>query len=366
MSSIRSRALSILNKEKPDVVPWFGDLSYWIRYLNMSGKMPEQYKGNGMYKLHRDLGVGFYLQGYFPFKTVYDGLEISEENRDGFRIKKVRTPVGDLQEVRQFIKESYCWGPKEYFVKGVNDLKAFRYLIEHTYYEPDYKLAQDSYELIGNNGIVLCYLPKSPFMDMAVLQAGIEIMTELEADETEELEETLKTLEKKHDEAALIALNSPAECLMIPENISSEVVGKRFFEKYMRKYQEKWVSRIAEAGKFSFVHMDGTLKGLIKEVSSTGFSVMEALTPSPVGDIPFEELKDWTTSDSIIWGGLPGVYFTDFVSDNDFDRFVIFLLDIMKRNPRYVLGVADQVPPGASFERIKRVSELVEKYGRYK
>jgi len=28
-----------------------------------------------------------------------------------------------------------------------------------------------------------------------------------------------------------------------------------------------------------------------------------------------------------------------------------------------VLGVADQVPPGASWERVKRVSELVELYG---
>jgi hypothetical protein len=37
----------------------------------------------------------------------------------------------------------------------------------------------------------------------------------------------------------------------------------------------------------------------------------------------------------------------------------------MKKQPRYVLGVADQVPPKARFERVKRVSELVESYGCY-
>jgi len=37
----------------------------------------------------------------------------------------------------------------------------------------------------------------------------------------------------------------------------------------------------------------------------------------------------------------------------------------MKTEPRYVLGVADQVPPLARFERIARVRPLVEKYGRY-
>jgi hypothetical protein len=38
-------------------------------------------------------------------------------------------------------------------------------------------------------------------------------------------------MEKKHDEAAEIALNSPAECLMIPANISSEVVGKEYYKR---------------------------------------------------------------------------------------------------------------------------------------
>ena len=107
------------------------------------------------------------------------------------------------------------------------------------------------------------------------------------------------------------------------------------------------------------------MKGLISEVASTGFSVLEALTPSPVGDIPIEEICNWVGDDTIIWGGLPGVYFTDLVSDEDFDRLVINVLEVMKKQPRYVLGVADQVPPKARFERIKRVSELVESYGCY-
>jgi hypothetical protein len=52
------------------------------------------------------------------------------------------------------------------------------------------------------------------------------------------------------------------------------------------------------------------------------------------------------------------------VSDADFDAFVIRVLDVMKSEPRYVLGVADQVPPLARFERIARVRELVEEHGR--
>ncbi len=36
---------------------------------------------------------------------------------------------------------------------------------------------------------------------------------------------------------------------MIPENLSAEMIGPRYFEKYMRAYQEEWFGEIARAGK---------------------------------------------------------------------------------------------------------------------
>lgn len=364
--TVRERVMAVLKGKQPDIVPWLGDLDYWISSLNLGNTMPEKYKGDhGIYELHRDLGVGFYLQAYFPFKSVYEGVKVYEENDGKTFMVRVETPVGDIRQVWKYLPESYTWGPSEHYIKDIRDLKVLRYWYEHTNYIADYKLASDRYELVGDNGIVLCYMPKSPIMEMIALLAGIETTTYARLDDEDEFDATMEVLRKKADEAALIALNSPAECLMIPENLSSEVVGKGLFESYMRGYEEKWNRRIKEAGKYSFVHMDGTLKGLIREVASTGFTVLEALTPSPVGDIPFEELERWVSEDTVIWGGLPGVYFTELVSDGEFDRYVRNVLEVMKTEPRYVLGVADQVPPGASWERIARVRGLVETHGIY-
>ena len=67
------------------------------------------------------------------------------------------------------------------------------------------------------------------------------------------------------------------------------MIGPRYFEKYMRAYQEEWIGEIARAGKHSFIHMDGTLKGLLREEASTGVTVIEAMTPDPVGDLPIEQ-----------------------------------------------------------------------------
>ncbi len=63
----RERVLKLLSGEKPDQVPWFGDLAYWLPYAHENRVIDPRYQGDGIYALHQDLGVGFYLQGYEPF-----------------------------------------------------------------------------------------------------------------------------------------------------------------------------------------------------------------------------------------------------------------------------------------------------------
>ncbi len=360
----RERVLTLLSGRQPDRVPWFGDLSYWTNYLRASGNLPSRY-GDEDYALHRDLGVGFYLQGYFPFRVIRKNCTEEEVRRGDTVYQKITTPVGVLTGSSVYLPDSYTWAVSEHLVKDAGDLKVVRHIYENIDYLPDYEEAENRYAKIGDNGVVLCYLPKSPFMEMAALLSSIVPVSYMIADEPEEFAETLAVIEAAHDKAARIALDSPAECLMIPENLSSEVVGKAFFHEYMESYERKWNAEIKAAGKFSFVHMDGTLKGLLSEVAGTGFRVTEALTPKPCGDLAFEEIIPAVPKDTVIWGGLPGMLFNDFTSDADFDRYVRNLLEIMTTEPRFVLGVADQVPPGVRMERVARVRKLVDMYGNY-
>lgn len=357
----------MMKGEKPDRVPWFGDLSYWALSMEEKHFVDRGYHVfEDFYKFHEDLGVGFYLQGYEPFTPVYDEkITIENEEEDNVRTRRVITPVGEIEEQWTWIPRSYCEAPSKYFIESVEDMKVFQYWVEHTEYERNYEEAEKRYELVGDNGVVLCYLPKSPFMQLVALYAGIELIVDIWLSHQAEFEKFLEILEEKADQAAEIALNSPAECLMIPENLSSEVVGKKFFHDYMEAYQTKWVEKIAEKDKFSFVHMDGTLKGLISEIGSVGFTVMEALTPQPVGDLELREIRQRVPDESIVWGGIPGSYFTPLVRQAEFERFVKEVIQIMRQQPRYVLGVADQVPPDGLEDRVRRVGQLVEEYGYY-
>ena len=68
----RERIQKIFKREKPDKVPWFGDLDYLATSLIIENKKPQNFKQSTEYiDWHRNLDVGFYLQGYFPFKEIY-------------------------------------------------------------------------------------------------------------------------------------------------------------------------------------------------------------------------------------------------------------------------------------------------------
>ncbi len=363
----RERILQILKGQQADQVPWAGDLDYWANSLIKMGKKPEGFIESDAYiQWHRDLGVGFYLQGYFPYKQIIDNCEIFEWNEGHKRYKEIKTPVGSVRECWEYVPTSYSEGPIEHFLKTEADLPVMKHIYKNTRFQSDYDFAFKRKEQIGDQGVLLCYLPKSPFMHLMALEAGVVSLTMIAMMMPDELKDLLAIMKTAFDQAAQIAVDSPAEVLMIPENLSSEMVGPDFFEMYMRAYQEEWTAKISRAEKYSFIHIDGTLRGLLKQEASVGFSVLEALTPYPVGDLKFEELAGVVgQSKSILWGGIPGVYFTPNTCEDEFERHVKHLLSIMVKEPRYVLGVADQVPPDGLESRVRRVAQLVNEFGKY-
>jgi uroporphyrinogen-III decarboxylase len=363
----RERILSILAGNKPDQVPWFGDLDYWANSLIRRGLKPKDFILSDEYlEWHHDLGVGFYLQGYFPYRQILNGCNTLDWWDGNRHYTEIITPVGSVRECWEYIPTSFSEGPVEHFLKSGDDIPVMKYIYENTDYEPDYRQAELRRKQVGDQGIVLCYLPKSPFMHLLALEAGIESVTMLALTMENEFMELLEIMNIAFSKAAQIAVDSPAEVLMIPENLSSEMVGPDLFKLYMEDYQIEWTGKIRTAGKYSFIHIDGTLRGLLELEARVGFSVLEALTPSPVGDMSWEDAVTLAgDSNSILWGGIPGSYFTECVDDEEFDRHVKYLLSIMVTRPGFVLGVADQVPPDGLERRVRRVSELVSEFGKY-
>ena len=135
---------------------------------------------------------------------------------------------------------------------------------------------------------------------------------------------------------------------MIPENLSSESVGKKFFKRWVQPFDSYRTGRIRDAGKYSFIHIDGTLRGLIGKRPQTGFRCWKPSHLGPAGDIEPEDLHNWVEPGVIIWGGIPGVYFTDLISDEEFDAYVIRVLEVWEE--RAALRARRRGPGAASVQ----------------
>jgi len=363
----RERVLAVLRHEAADQVPWFGDLDYWATSLVHRGLRPAGFTGSSDYLAwHRDLGVGFYLQGWFPMKLEITGGELEDRDDGVKRERTIRTPKGTLRERWEWSAQTFSWAPAERLVKTIDDLGVYRWVAEHAGWAADYAYAARRGPQVGDQGVLLGYLHHSPLMQMVALDAGIEFVAVTAADEPGLLDATLAAWAEALVPAQRIAIESPAEVLMIPDNLSSEVVGTRLFERYLRPYYTAWTPRIRAAGKLSCVHLDGTLRGLLGPVSGCGFTFIEALTPAPVGDVPVSAWPSFRDgSDVVYWGGIPGAYFSPVVSEAEFERHVREVLGLMRADRGMVLGVADQVPPDALERRVRRVAGLVEEHGVY-
>src|SRR5512137_1823002 len=88
----RRRVLTLLSGGKPDRVPWFGDLDYWATALIGHGERAADFKTSDAYiDWHRDLRCGFYLQGYFPFRTIVENCVITEWREGPHRRRRIET-----------------------------------------------------------------------------------------------------------------------------------------------------------------------------------------------------------------------------------------------------------------------------------
>lgn len=364
----RQRVSAVLKGEQPDCVPWFGDLDYWATSLVCRGQKPENFRLSDEYiQWHRDLGVGFYLQGFFPFRTHIERCRVNEYREGHTRIREIETPKGTLRERWQWLEQSFTEGPVEHLVKTPADLSAYIFMHENSFYEADNTIIDIRQDQIGEAGILLAYVPKSPLMQMVARDAGIMAVMDLLMTVPDELQQAIDALRNSHDKAARISTDSAVDALMITENLSAEMIGPHLFELYMQDYQRHWAREIEKAGKFSCIHMDGTLRGLLKEEAAVGLTFIEAMTPAPVGDLAIENWKTFCgDTDTVFWGGIPGCYLTEMISDGEFDDFVLRVLEVMRSEPRYVLGIADQAPPDTIEARVLRIGEFVEQHGRYK
>ncbi len=368
--NLRERLLKVFTKEKPDIIPWYADLSWWYNSQVSKGLLPEKYQGDkGYLKLHQDVGAGIYLYPPILWEEKESGdIKIFNINKAELTITEIHTPCGIIKSILSYSKESFTNAYIEKKKKNVQDLKTMKFVFENKTYRPSYDKFLEIDNLWNGYGIpaALAPIPVSPIQKLLTRWAGVETTINLMCDYPDDFDNCLTSIAQSEDPVFEILCNSPAKIIVFPENLSSAITGVNLFKKYSFSIYKNRIDKLHMAGKYVILHIDGTLKGLLPLLSEIGVDAAEAVTPEPVGDIPVSKLRESTGDKIIIWGGLPGVLFSPIYSQKMFIEHIKHLLETFSSDNSFVLGVADQVPPDAEFNRICLVTELVNTYGKRK
>ncbi len=370
--NLQERLLGAFSGEKPDVMPWFADLTYWNRAQSYRNGLPSKYLGErGRIRLYRDLGCGSHEELYnLPGEiTYYNVKHINsvEPFRDGTILYEegYSTPVGSIVAVRKFVPKSVSSAYIKYAVATRQDLKVLQYVHKNQKFKPDYSVQYDRLKNWRGLGFVSSLPPRTPFQRLIVVWAGVVNTMRLMMREPEELEETIQVISEADDPIYEAIRESPAPGIYFGENITSEVFSPPIFKKYHAPYYKRRAEQLHAAKKFIFVHIDGTLRGVLPLIEETGVDCAQSVTPAPVGDVPVEKLREMAGPKIILWGGLPGAYFSHLYPGRILREMALKVIKYHLQGHKFIMGVADQVPPDGDIKRVKMITNIVEKYAKY-
>jgi hypothetical protein len=257
-----------------------------------------------------------------PYVERLHGVEITEQRtvvagRPVIR-RAFSTPVGSVYEdefrepgtgqwkLLRSWKGNQAW-TTERMIKGPEDYKVVKYMVEHTEYVADYFPIEQAMDWLGEEGVVLDGLPHSPMQMLMIHWVGSEegrFFYHL-ADYPELVEDLYQAVSRSREPLYEIAAKSPAPIALCGDNIDGVLVNPNLFRQYFMPEYEKQARVLHEHGKLMAVHMDGRV-GVLKElIAKTPIDIIEALHPIPMGDLPIREaLSLW--KDKVIWLGFPG------------------------------------------------------------
>lgn len=366
--------LAVYRGETPDRVPFYLDLSHWFyhrQHLPFDLSEPVLEPEWDLLACHRRFGAGFYM----PNRNSYhDGVwpgDVASTTRKlatplGTEIVwRIETPLGAIERRRLWREESYSWNISHWGVATEEQLRVLACALSRMEFRPAFDRYEQWRQAVGDNGLPYMSVGYSALGHLLNYWMGVEGTLLAAADMPGAIEEVVEAINTNLLKLVDLACSSPAEVIVLGDNFSSDVQPPRFFRRWSAPFYREAFRRIRAAGKYSAVHVDGRMRGLLREFAALGADCIDAVTPAPMGDLTPRQCRDEAGPGLILSGGVPPSVWMPEATDQQFRQAVLEWLEIRRLSPRLVAAAGDQVPPGAPEHRIEMMRELVESHGRY-
>ena len=366
----------------------------WYRANKHNGTLPKQYRDATLDEIldDMDLGVhavipdfqdlrsddddidrvlGIYRMWFMPYHATPCGVDrVVERHGDRTEIT-YRTPCGDLHAVVVYDESMRKAGITithiaEHVIKGPADLKALAWLFDHVEVlgnDTGYRTFADR---VGDRGVAVGYatLAGSPMHWIMRDLIRMDDFFLLSFDYPDELAQLAQSLGRFYDRMMAVLCDSSAQVILLGANYDSSVTNPPFFAEHIAPWLKKYSDRLAAKGKFLLTHTDGENDGLLQQYVDAGVAVADSVCPRPMTRLGIADYRRAFEGKVAIWGGVPSVALVnDSMSQAKFDAYMENFFADIGSGDRLIVSVADTLPAGAVFERIKQIAELARQFG---
>ena len=319
-------------------------------------------KGETERKL-RNKGLGF-IKRVSLYRSYMKDVEIcSKQFKEGeitCIAYTLRTPLGELHQV---VRTGGGFGSSlrsQFYIKNPEDYKIMEFVVQHTFYEPNYEAFLETEKDMGEDGYVAGNLGYTPVQDMIINMMGPEGYAVGIYEYPELMDSLNETMLTKRREWYRIAAESPAEVIWYGDNVTSDMIGLERFQKYCVSCYNELASFIHPRGKLLAVHMDGRLDHLKQAIAESKVDIIEAFTPPPDGDLSvLEARKVW--KNKVLWINFPTSFHSK--STEEIEAYTLDLLHQAVPGDRFLISNTENLTPGVWQNCLNTVADVLQKSG---
>jgi len=158
---------------------------------------------------------------------------------------------------------------------------------------------------------------------------------------------------------------SPDAVLVSSAFAGAGFISRQMYAEFVSPYENRIFQAIHKHGLKSYVHTCGAIGDRLDLMSETAVDGIDTLDPPPLGTVHLEDAKSRYGRRFFFKGNLDAVNEMLNADDETFEKAVKDRLKIGKPDGGYILSSACSVAPHVRPERLRKLLELAERFGRY-
>jgi hypothetical protein len=363
----RERLLRVLRHEKTDRLPiapvglspftWHVDFPCYAPVLEVAKK-------------HCEFLAGFGLDGGFALcdpKVLDMKTETVEAGERKTATTVLKTPEGELTEVRVHDRSVGSWGMKKPFIESEDDLSKMESLPFQPF-TPDLSKLPAFQARVGDGGLAYCN-----GIQNALLQAthgmSEEFRTVFCFSEPERLRRKVELCQERllaYVTRLLDAGAGPVFRWYAIEDFVEPMMPPSFVDEFIVPYDREIVKLIHSRGRHVVMHCHGRLGAQIERMAAIGIDGTDCSEPPPQNDIDLAGMIAKAGGRMFIWGYIQFETLAR-VAPEEVDRLVREAVEAGGTEGQYMLSQAASPwmaeLPGRTAENLVRMIEAGVKYG---